>query len=416
MVKKIFFVLLLFSLNLLGAQAFELRCLFKDKWIKARDEDDKIIYTFGNIIDGFFISQKLFSKNNENQENTRKRAKELCINSIKSKYKIYNNKLIRIAIKPLLLNGQSIDILFNKNANKKIGIDKIVVFGDSMSDDGNLFHRIKFAPAKPYFAGRFSDGPIWVDHMRIEQGIAIQNWAVGGATSRYKLRDEYKRDSIKAFLNNTIRAIFSCHVKHEINNYKNMSLLGKKIKDPESTLFILWAGGNDYLNRLISNKEVDRFLDEPEHKNGGYKEVVNKTVEYLVDDIKSILKIGAKQIAVLNLPDLGILPEVKLNQTYHKYFDEPKFKKRMGLSKKLTEVTNLHNQSLESQVLSIKKEKNDSTILFIDIFSAINSLVKEHDKLDLFWDSIHPTSQAHLLLSNFIYSELQKYFMMTGYN
>ena len=42
--------------------------------------------------------------------------------------------------------------------------DAIFVFGDSYCDVGNVFIATGgFKPAAPYFNGRFSDGPIWID-------------------------------------------------------------------------------------------------------------------------------------------------------------------------------------------------------------------------------------------------------------
>ena len=42
--------------------------------------------------------------------------------------------------------------------------DDIIVFGDSLSDNGNL---ALFAaqPPPPYFGGRFSDGIVWVEQL-----------------------------------------------------------------------------------------------------------------------------------------------------------------------------------------------------------------------------------------------------------
>jgi|SRR5215469_9709362 len=50
------------------------------------------------------------------------------------------------------------------------GQQRLVVFGDSLSDNGNSFALAGF-PGFPYFEGRYSNGPNWVDYF---PGIAQQ--------------------------------------------------------------------------------------------------------------------------------------------------------------------------------------------------------------------------------------------------
>jgi phospholipase/lecithinase/hemolysin len=50
------------------------------------------------------------------------------------------------------------------------GHERLVVFGDSLSDNGNTF-AVSGVPGFPYFEGRYSNGPNWVDYF---PGIAEQ--------------------------------------------------------------------------------------------------------------------------------------------------------------------------------------------------------------------------------------------------
>src|SRR5215216_6220032 len=69
-------------------------------------------------------------------------------------------------------------------------ITQIVVFGDNLSDTGNVFAGTGTPPA-PYHAGRYSNGPVWVEHLATKLGVAGPtpsllggtNYAFGGAES-----------------------------------------------------------------------------------------------------------------------------------------------------------------------------------------------------------------------------------------
>ena len=57
------------------------------------------------------------------------------------------------------------------------------VFGDSLSDPGNLF-ALTGRPASPYFDGRYSNGPVWAEHLAASfaaRGLSATNAAIGGA-------------------------------------------------------------------------------------------------------------------------------------------------------------------------------------------------------------------------------------------
>ena len=64
----------------------------------------------------------------------------------------------------------------------------INIFGDSLVDNGNAFKATGglVPPSPPYFNGRFSNGPVWVEGFSTELKLpagTTNNFAVGGATS-----------------------------------------------------------------------------------------------------------------------------------------------------------------------------------------------------------------------------------------
>ncbi len=60
-------------------------------------------------------------------------------------------------------------------------VDRIVAFGDSYADDGNLFELIGIPRPAVYPNGRFSNGTNFVDTMALALGTPVDNFAIGGA-------------------------------------------------------------------------------------------------------------------------------------------------------------------------------------------------------------------------------------------
>jgi outer membrane autotransporter protein len=60
-------------------------------------------------------------------------------------------------------------------------VDRIVAFGDSYADDGNLFQLLGVAPPAVYPQGRFSDATNFVDTMSRILQVPVDNFAIGGA-------------------------------------------------------------------------------------------------------------------------------------------------------------------------------------------------------------------------------------------
>lgn len=62
--------------------------------------------------------------------------------------------------------------------------DKIVVFGDSYNDVGNIHaaagaYHIDYPPP-PYYEGRFSNGPLWIEHVASDWGLPMEPSLLGG--------------------------------------------------------------------------------------------------------------------------------------------------------------------------------------------------------------------------------------------
>lgn len=126
--------------------------------------------------------------------------------------------------------------------------NNLVVFGDSLSDNGNI--------------GRFTDGPIWVEILAGDLDAALYDFAYGGATTGY--------DNPAADLPIT-------GLQWQVDNY---------LAPTDNALYTVWAGGNDFLQERS-------FITAANN--------IGTALENLYGD-------GARDILVGNLPDIGATP------------------------------------------------------------------------------------------------------------
>lgn len=81
-------------------------------------------------------------------------------------------------------------------ANKRF--DTMIIFGDSLSDTGNLYRYMwyKLPLSPPYYYGRFSNGPLWIEHLYDsyypqDYTEGFQNYAVGGAAAIFAYKQTF---------------------------------------------------------------------------------------------------------------------------------------------------------------------------------------------------------------------------------
>ncbi|MFQ4141737.1 SGNH/GDSL hydrolase family protein [Chlorogloeopsis sp. ULAP02] len=253
-------------------------------------------------------------------------------------------------------------------------INELYIFGDSLSDIGNKFKNTGRVspPSPPYFQGRYSNGPIWVEYLSSNLGLnhqQINNFAYGGATT----------------LNSTVNEIPG--VLAQV-----YSLTNAHQKVNPNALYILWAGANDYLSGATDS---------------------HASISNLSNAIQSLVTAGAKNILIANLPDLGKLPATR-NSPY---------------SSSLSSVTSVHNRELAKSLNFLsQKLDNDTHLIELDVsllyreaianpakfgFTNVTSpcvnnfAVCDNPDKFLFWDDIHPTTVAHRILAEAALKELK---------
>lgn len=170
-------------------------------------------------------------------------------------------------------------VLFFSTLVSATTLDKIVVFGDSLSDNGNLFQYMKkqFPVSPPYFQGRFSNGPVWVEllaesYFKDDTKAHLLDYAFAGAS----VQDDDEEPLFT--LRSEVDSYLLAHQNHAVDN----------------SLYVIWIGSNDYL----------AVPEDVETATQDVNNTINQSLERLVAK-------GAKHFLILNLPDLGRTPAAR---------------------------------------------------------------------------------------------------------
>ncbi|MBD2772808.1 SGNH/GDSL hydrolase family protein [Iningainema tapete] len=278
---------------------------------------------------------------------------------------------------------------------------QLVVFGDSLSDTGNTFNisgglinpTTAIPPNPPYFQGRFSNDLVWVDYVGEQLGLTPTlftaltttiptqgiNFAIGGANSGTG--------------NAIVPNIPLPGVQEQVGLFAQPLLTSNQTADPNA-LFAVWGGGNDYLFGNVTDP--------------------NQTVQNLSNSVATLASVGAKNILVFNLPDLGKTPAALA----------------AGNSSNLTTLTTIHNAALASALSQLSSSNPGVNIIPVDVYSLINRIIANPGEFGfnnvtascvigdlqnitsvcnnpndfLFFDAVHPSTNAHRLVADTVFS------------
>jgi phospholipase/lecithinase/hemolysin len=246
---------------------------------------------------------------------------------------------------------------------------QVVIFGDSLSDNGNTFAQ-NGTPPPPYFEGRWTNGYNWVDYF---PGVAHHfapitaflknggtNFATGDATS----------------------ASLSTQIKTFLANFT---------ASPDS-LYIIWIGANDFAAGISPAA----------------------TVQNIYDGIMQLLTAGARDIMILNIPDISLTPVV-IARGGPTVLAAKQF---VNAANNLLTVE-VH---LAASIYPVNADIVDINSLFVELvtdptafgfknvvqaaFDPNTGTVVPYPNDFLFWDGFHPTTNAHFFAAEFIYRSI----------
>jgi phospholipase/lecithinase/hemolysin len=253
------------------------------------------------------------------------------------------------------------------------GLTQIVAFGDSLIDTGNVFAATGNPPA-PYFDGRFSNGPIWVEYLAGRLGIPAPTPSLSGGT-------DYAWGGAETGVG------LSASGTPNINSQVGTFLAGNTLSATQ--LVVIDGGANDFFNG-----QTDPSVP----------------VANLAAAISALAGAGGRTFVVQNLPQLGMIPASQslpqaqrdaldqLTLAYDSLLDTTLAQLRSSLGVTIGEV------DLNRFLTDVRA--NPSAYGFTNTTtSALGDGVLSGDGY-LFWDGVHPTTAGHKFIGDLAFASI----------
>ncbi len=276
----------------------------------------------------------------------------------------------------------------------------IVIFGDSLSDTGNVANlsEAKYGvripgPDADYTDGRFTDGAdtepaaekyfgVWIEQLAatFPSKPEVKDSLDGGTDYAYGFATTGSGTGVFTFGTSDSLSVVVDNIGQQITDY-----LATHPKIDDNTLFVVWGGAIDVLNATSDDDVVDAGINQ------------SLNIQRLIDA-------GATQFIVPNLPPLGLTP--RLNGSAE-------------TSGPATEASALYNDVLSSGIAFLRDFNRDRRLQIsrLDVFSLFYRIQAAPSKYSLvnitgssqgaavdpdtylFWDDLHPTTRGHNILA-----------------
>lgn len=264
----------------------------------------------------------------------------------------------------------------------------LFVFGDSLSDTHNLFLATggAFPDLKqgPYFDGRYSNGPLWIETLAADLGLP------NGAKAYLTGGNNYAYAGARTGTDTAPPGVLA-----------QVAGLWGGVGDPNA-LYVVVGGGNDMRDAR------SKFTTNSAADIAGRQLAANAAVTNLAQSLGFLALHGVKHVLVSDLPDLGGTPEANF----------------LGLSAVSTDATNRFNALLPGLLATGAGYGLDMT--FLDMAGLLQKVVidastnggakygitditepcqgflgsaSQHAcSVSLFSDALHPSAAAHKLI------------------
>ena len=255
--------------------------------------------------------------------------------------------------------------------------DSLQIFGDSLSDNGNLNALIGYPPP-PYFFGRFSNGPVAAEYLAAGLGLNAAHFfdhAYGGATT-----------GVDGQAPNT-------GLLSQVSTFT--TALGGNAAN-SNALYLVWAGANDFLHAPAGQS---------------VQVTIGNAVTNLATAVSTLHAKGATQFLLPLMPDLGATPRALTLDAA-----------MPGTAASLSFVSSVFNASLLNAYGGLGAGWSDEHFYYFDTFAVqhaslaaaaaagkntteacyiegVKPLCTGYGLHHYYFDDIHPTTAVHQTLA-----------------
>ncbi|KAF1804914.1 carbohydrate esterase family 16 protein [Mucor lusitanicus] len=260
--------------------------------------------------------------------------------------------------------------------------NKIITYADSLTDAGTDYALTGFPPA-PYYKGRFTNGPVWLEHVEKElPGIEIINTANGGSTTN----------------NEDVLYQFGTFIVPGLQQ----KILTTYVNGTSDDLYLLYIGYND-LNAIVN--PIQYTIYDKHYNIQRITDNVIKSAELLVQ------MYGAKNFLIMNVIPFDQFPQVAKK--------DRKFAKKL-----ITDYNALLEKKLPKSLPHADVKFLDDHAWFVDqlkhperfgqetsngpcAWGVGNTTACDDPEKHFFWDSAHPSKEVHAGLGAWAASQIK---------
>ena len=275
--------------------------------------------------------------------------------------------------------------------------DQMVVFGDSLSDNGNLataagpgvFSALDYDPA------RATDGPtttpassisgVTVEQLNSLLGLSPLTPSIAGGTN-YAWGEATTASNPPDLVHGITPG----------TGFQEFSYIVQNSHADPNSLYVIWAGSNDLLNATTT---------------AGIQAAETQALINLEDQVGTLLSLGAKHIAWFDLPDLSLTPAGKLEgAALDQQLHDSSLQFRTDWTTTISEFQTLFPSAsitgIDTYTFMQEIVANPAKYGLTDVTDPAQGQGGVNPDQYLFWDAEHPTTAVDSLLAEDAYRQL----------